>query len=157
MTTQWRNEDRHRRTSGVGQAVLRSLSTLKRGLTIGALVVFSATPCLAHHSFSIFDQNKSVTLKGTVKELQWTNPHCYIQLLVPFQGTTAEWNIEMHSPLGMYRYGWRPGSFKPGDKITVVINPLKDGSNGGRLLVATDASGRSLGTDGSETAAGPRS
>jgi hypothetical protein len=46
----------------------------------------------------------------------------------------------------MYRFGWKPGTFKPGDKVTVVINPLKDGTNAGRLLTAVDASGRTIGT-----------
>lgn len=107
-----------------------------------------AAPCLAHHSFAMFDQTKTVTLQGMVKELQWTNPHCYLQVLVPSPNTTTEWSIEMHSPLAMYRFGWKPGSFKPGDKVTILINPLKDGSNGGRLLSAVDASGRTLGTTG---------
>jgi hypothetical protein len=104
------------------------------------------TPCLAHHSFAMFDQTKTMTLQGTVKELQWTNPHCYLQVLVASRNATAEWSIEMHSPLSMYRFGWKPGSFKPGDKVTVVLNPLKDGANGGRLLSAIDANGRTLGT-----------
>jgi hypothetical protein len=95
----------------------------------------------------MFDQAKAVTLHGTVKQLQWTNPHCYLQVLVPTRNVTAEWSIEMHSPLAMYRVGWRPGSYRPGDKVTVVINPLKNGANGGRLLTATDAGGRTLGTE----------
>jgi hypothetical protein len=111
-----------------------------------AAMLLMAGPCLAHHSFAMFDQTKTVTLQGTVKQLQWTNPHCYLQILVSSQNTNAEWSIEMHSPLVMYRFGWKPGSFSPGDKVTVMINPLKDGGNGGRLLTAVDASGRTLGT-----------
>jgi hypothetical protein len=88
----------------------------------------------------MFDRTRSLSLKGTVKELQWTNPHCFVQVLVD----QAEWSIEMNSPLDMYRAGWRPGSFKPGDTITVVINPTKDGSHGGSLVSALDASGRTL-------------
>lgn len=111
-----------------------------------AALLLSVTPCVAHHSFAMFDDKKTVTLQGTVKELQWTNPHCYLQVLVPSQNATAEWSIEMHSTLAMYRFGWKPGSFKPGEKVTVTINPLKDGTNGGRLLTAVGASGRTLGT-----------
>lgn len=111
-----------------------------------AALLLIVTSCLAHHSFAMFDDKKTVTLQGTVKELQWTNPHCYLQVLVPSQNATAEWSIEMHSVLAMYRFGWKPGSFKPGDKVTVTLNPLKDGSNGGRLLTAVGASGRTLGT-----------
>lgn len=122
-----------------------------------AASLLCVTPCLAHHSFAMFDQTKTVTLQGTVKELQWTNPHCYLQVLVPSQHATAEWSIEMHSPLAMYRMGWRPGSFKPGDKVTVVLNPLKDGDNGGRLLTAVDADGRKLGTTRQPAAGKPQS
>jgi hypothetical protein len=112
----------------------------------GALAALLAAPCMAHHSFGIFDQSKSITLQGTVRELQWTNPHCFIQMLVRSQKATSEWSIEMRSPAVMYRVGWRPGSFKAGDKLTVVINPLRDGTNGGSLVSATDASGRLLTT-----------
>lgn len=118
---------------------------ISRYSAIGALLLVG-TPCLAHHSFAMFDDKKTVTLQGTVKELQWTNPHCYLQVLVASKSTSAEWSIEMHSPLAMYRFGWKPGSFKPGDKVTVVINPLRDGTNGGRLITAVDVRGRSLGT-----------
>jgi hypothetical protein len=117
-----------------------------RTLKAGAFAVLFAVPCMAHHSFGIFDQSKSVTLHGTVRELQWTNPHCFIQMLVSTQNTINEWSIEMHSPSIMYRVGWRPGSFRPGDTVTVVINPLRDGTNGGSLVSATDASGRVLTT-----------
>ncbi len=113
---------------------------------VAAALLLFVTPCLAHHSFAMFDQTKTVTLQGTVKQLQWTNPHCYLQVVVGSQNVTAEWSLEMHSPLSMYRFGWKPGSFKPGDKVTVVLNPLKDGTNAGRLLSAIDASGRTLGT-----------
>lgn len=116
-----------------------------RCLPVTALLLF-VSPCLAHHSFAMFDQTRTVTLQGTVKELQWTNPHCYLQVLVASQNVTAEWSLEMHSPLSMYRFGWKPGSFKPGDRVTVMLNPLKDGANGGRLLSAIDANGRTLGT-----------
>ena len=116
-----------------------------RCFIFGAMLLF-VTPCLAHHSFAMFDQTKTMRLQGTVKELQWTNPHCYLQVLVASRNVTAEWSLEMHSPLSMYRFGWKPGSFKPGDKVTVVLNPLKDGTNAGRLLTAIDASGRTLET-----------
>lgn len=116
-----------------------------RYFAIAALLLV-AIPCQAHHSFAMFDETTKLTLQGTVKELQWTNPHCYLQVLVPAPNGTAEWSIEMHSPLAMYRFGWKPGSFKPGDEVTVVMNPLKDGTHGGRLLTAADANGRTLGT-----------
>ena len=117
----------------------------QRRLLAGVAALLIVAPCAAHHSFSMFDQTQSVTLHGTVKTLQWTNPHCYLQVLVSSPSAAAEWSVEMNSPLTMYRYGWRPGSFKPGDKVTVVINPLRDGASGGRLIEATDATGRTFG------------
>jgi hypothetical protein len=103
-----------------------------------------AAPCGAHHSFSMFDPTKTLTLQGTVKEFQWTNPHCFIQLLVPSPGGSVEWSVEMNSPGASFREGWRPGSLKAGDKVTLVINPVRNGASGGRLVSATDTSGRSL-------------
>jgi hypothetical protein len=116
----------------------------RRRLAAGAIALLVVAPCMAHHSFGIFDQSRSVTLHGTVRELQWTNPHCFIQMLVTSQSTTSEWSIEMHSPSVMYRVGWRPGSFRPGEAVTVVINPLRDGTHGGSLVSATDSRGRTL-------------
>jgi hypothetical protein len=103
-----------------------------------------AGPCCAHHSFAMFDRTKTVTLRGTVKQFQWTNPHCFIQVLVPSPDGTVEWSIEMNSPGASYREGWRPGTLKAGDKVTVVINPVRNGTHGGRLVSATDAHGRRL-------------
>ncbi len=102
-------------------------------------------PCSAHHSFANFEITKTVTLHGNVKELQWTNPHCYIQLVVPGAAGSVEWSVEMDSPLAEYRRGWRPGTVKAGDGVTVVINPSRDGTPNGRLVSATDAGGRALG------------
>ncbi|HTV49791.1 MAG TPA: DUF6152 family protein [Steroidobacteraceae bacterium] len=110
------------------------------------------SPCLAHHSAAMFDATKSITLTGTVKGFEWTNPHCWIQILVPSGGTSIEWSVEMGSPSQLYRKGWRPGTLKPGAKVTIVINPAKDGSNGGSFVSGTDASGRPF-----ETAAAPQS
>ncbi|HEY6454699.1 MAG TPA: DUF6152 family protein [Steroidobacteraceae bacterium] len=112
-----------------------------RRLMAGTAAVLITAPCAAHHSYAMFDLTRSITLRGTVKELQWTNPHCFLQVLVQAQSTTAEWSLEMGSPATMYRHGLRPGSFKPGDKLTVVINPLKDGTNGGQFVSAIDGGG----------------
>jgi hypothetical protein len=90
----------------------------------------------------MFDAKRTLTLQGTVREVQWTNPHCFIQLLVGAPGSVNEWSIEMNSPLVMYRAGWHPGSFAAGDKITVAINPTRDGSFGGALVSATDVHGK---------------
>jgi hypothetical protein len=100
----------------------------------------------AHHSFAMFDADKNVTLAGTVREFQFTNPHCWIQLMVPKPNNTdsVEWSIEMAAPAHLVRSGWSRNTVKAGDKIIVVIHPLKDGTQGGSFVSATDESGHAL-------------
>jgi hypothetical protein len=92
----------------------------------------------AHHSFAMFDQASTKTLVGTVKQVQWTNPHIWVQVLVPDPktGASAEWSIEGGSPNGLTRQGWRRTSIKEGDAIEITIHPLKDGTNGGSMMKA---------------------
>ena len=108
-----------------------------------------AFPVIAHHSGSMFDTTKSVTLMGTVREFQWSNPHCWIQLLVsasvPGADPTTEWSIEMASPIQVQMGGWKHGTLKPGDKITVVVHPMRDGTPGGNFISAAAADGGVLG------------
>ena len=110
----------------------------------GAFALLGAAPVLAHHSFAMFDTQREVTLAGTVREFQWTNPHSWLQLNVAQGSRTVEYSIEMGSPNTMSRKGWRRGTFKPGDNVTVVINPMRDGSPGGSLVSAVDAQGNRL-------------
>ncbi len=90
----------------------------------------------AHHSFATFDQTTTKTLVGTVKEVQWTNPHIWLQVLVkdPSTGQDVEWSIEGGSPNGLHRQGWKRTTIKQGDAVELVIHPLKDGSKGGSLM-----------------------
>jgi hypothetical protein len=90
----------------------------------------------AHHSFATFDQAKEKTLVGTIKEVQWTNPHIWVQVLVknPETGQTIEWSIEGGSPNGLTRQGWKRSSLKAGDPVEITVHPLKDGTNGGSLM-----------------------
>ncbi len=111
------------------------------GLLLGLMVAQS----WGHHSGAMFDDKKSATLNGTVRLFQWTNPHCWIQLVVPGPQGPSEWSIEMGSPALLFRGGWRPKSLQPGDKITVQIRPLRDGTNGGLFLSATLADGTPVG------------
>jgi hypothetical protein len=103
-----------------------------------------AVPAAAHHSGAMFDDKKTVTLSGTVKAFQWTNPHCWIQVLVPSQSGPVEWSVEMGAPFEVYRTGLRPTTLKAGDKITVVIHPVRDGGRGGLYVSATGADGKPL-------------
>jgi len=94
----------------------------------------------------MFDQTQQVTLTGTVREFQWTNPHAYIQLLVKNeQGQEQEWSLEMGASVYLYNLGWRPSSVKAGDTLTVTIAPLRKGGNGGLLLKAVAADGQQIG------------
>lgn len=121
---------------------------LQRRLLWTSVVLIMAASAAAHHSFAMFDQSKETSLTGTVKSFQWTSPHCWIQLLVPIPGKaniSEEWAIEMGNPGALYRVGWRPGSLKEGDKITVAIHPLRDGKKGGSFVSAIDAKGQHIG------------
>jgi hypothetical protein len=113
---------------------------------IGALALLFTLQGLAHHSGAMFDDKESVTLNGTVKVFQWTNPHCWIQVLVPGRQEPTEWSVEMGSPAQLFRGGWKPGTLKAGDKITVVIHPMRDGSKGGLFVSAIGADGKPIGT-----------
>lgn len=95
----------------------------------------------AHHSFAMFDFEKEQTISGVVKEFQWTNPHTWIQLMVDEDGKQVEYSIEGTSPSALSRRGWKRDAFKPGDKITVVMHPLKSGEKGGTFMRATTADG----------------
>ncbi|MGC3980233.1 MAG: DUF6152 family protein [Steroidobacteraceae bacterium] len=109
------------------------------------LCLFSCS-AWAHHSQAMYDLTKTVTLVGTVKDFQWTNPHCWIQLMVTTDGATAkEWGVEMGNPRQLYRVGWRPATLKTGDKITLTINPLRDGALGGQFYSAVGADGNPIG------------
>ena len=90
----------------------------------------------AHHSMAMFDATKTMTLSGTVREFQWTNPHAFIEMDVPgANGTAAEkWSIELNSPNNLTRQGWKSSMLKPGDKISLTMNPLRDGKKGGLFV-----------------------
>lgn len=98
--------------------------------------VLMSAPALAHHSFALFDATKELPLSGTVKEMQWTNPHTWIQLMVMDKagGTPQEWSIEGQSPNVLAPKGWRRNTIKAGDHIEITIHPLKSGAMGGSLV-----------------------
>ena len=108
----------------------------------GLAALALAGPCVAHHSFAMFDQDRTITLEGTVRQFQWTNPHCFIQLFVPSETGFVEWSLEMNSPGASIREGWKPRSLKAGDVVTVVINPVRHGTFGGRVISVADRNGQ---------------
>ncbi len=110
------------------------------------LAALGTNVAAAHHSPVMFDQAQQVTLTGTVREFQWTNPHSYIQLVVKNgAGEDEEWNLEMAAPTYLYNLGWRPATVKAGDTLTVTIAPLRKGGRGGLLLKAVTADGKQIG------------
>jgi hypothetical protein len=118
---------------------------LSRQSLVGLALLLMVGPAAAHHSSAMYDKDKSVNLKGAVKEFQWINPHCWIQLLVAVNGENQEWSVQMGPPSNLYRDGWRPSTLKVGDTITVVVHPMRDGTHGGIWVSGTDADGKPIG------------
>jgi len=108
-----------------------------------ATLVFTTCAC-AHHSFAMFDRERRVELHGTVKKYEWTNPHIWIDLVVEGPAGQQLWGIEGGSPSVLRHSGFDKDIITPGMKVTVWINPLKNGSHGGSLLSVTLADGRVL-------------
>jgi|SRR4051812_33800017 hypothetical protein len=108
------------------------------------LAVLISPPALAHHSFAMFDTGKTVTLKGTVKEYEWTNPHSWLRVMVQDQasGKQLQWALEMSSPARQATLGMTPETVRPGDVVTVTFHPLKDGSRGGQFIQAILPNGK---------------
>ena len=111
---------------------------------VGLPLLLAVAPASAHHSGAMFDANKDVTLNGTIKELQWTNPHSWVELMVPDAGKDVQWSFEMEGPNVMHREGWNPKIILPGDHVTIVAHPLKDGRSGGSLVSIKLPDGRTL-------------
>jgi hypothetical protein len=105
-----------------------------------------AAPAFAHHSFAMFDHEKTISISGTLKEFEWTNPHAWLHIVAvdPATGRNVDWSFEMGSVGQISAQGWRSDSVKPGDKITVTGHPLKDGSRGGQYRSVTFADGRTI-------------
>jgi hypothetical protein len=117
--------------------IMQARAHRARSTVAVVLTVSTAFPLLAHHSFAMFDQSKEVTLVGTVKEFQWTNPHSFIHVEVAAGPHAGTWDIELNSPNNLKRQGWRADSVKSGDKVTLLANPLRDlGDRKGGLFIA---------------------
>jgi hypothetical protein len=101
---------------------------------------------LAHHSPIVFDRTRQVTLTGTVTEFRWGNPHSWIHIEVAdADGKVANWSIEMDPASHLAREGWRSSTLKTGDKISVVVYPLRNDEKGGQYISVTLPDGKKLG------------
>ena len=109
-----------------------------RTLALAAgLIAASASAALAHHSNAMFDRTKTVDIKGTVREFQWTNPHTWIEM----ETANGHYTIEGPTPGILRAKGWKFNSLKPGDEVIAKVHPLRDGSMGGGLVSVSSASG----------------
>lgn len=111
------------------------------------LLMLAAIPASAHHSFAMFDGERTIDLAGTVREFQWANPHTWVQLDVTANGRTTTWSIEGRSPNVLARRGWNRLTLRPGDRVTLSVHPLKDGRPGGAITSVRFADGRVLNAD----------
>jgi hypothetical protein len=131
---------KERRKGGAMRSDMRLWSML--------LLVMAVARCplaLAHHSTAEFDYTKQVTIKGIVKEVQWTNPHSYIQLLTDGEsGEKIQWSVEIGSPSLNINLGWRKNSVKVCDEVTMNLSPARSGKPYGTLRVLTFADGQKL-------------
>jgi hypothetical protein len=109
-------------------------------------LLLAASAALAHHSPIVFDRTRTLTLTGTVTEFRWGNPHSWIHVDVADKdGKTANWAIEMDPASHLARNGWKSTLVKPGDKITVVVYPLRNDEKGGQYRSITLPDGKQLG------------
>lgn len=128
---------------------MQFLQAVRNNVFCAALMVTAlataAGPIFAHHSFTMFDMTKRITLVGTVTSFEWTNPHAYIEIDVPDdKGAVKHWSIELGSPSILMQSGWKFNVIKAGEKLTLIINPMKSGQAGGFLSTVTLPGGRVL-------------
>lgn len=111
---------------------------------VGAFLFAGAA--LAHHSPIVFDRTKMVTITGIVTEFKWSSPHAWIHLdVTDEQGKTANWGVEMNPASLLARAGWKSTTVKPGDKVSIVVYPLRNNEKGGQYVSITLPDGRKLG------------
>ena len=114
------------------------------GIVLAGMAVLAA-PALAHHSFAMFDNTRSLTLKGKVTKYQWTNPHGYLELdAEDGSGAARHFTLEMTSINMLSRGGWTSRTVRAGDEVTAIMAPLRDGQPGGLLLELVLPSGKHM-------------
>ncbi len=115
----------------------RRVLRMATAVMVSALIVGSAAFVSAHHSFAVFDMTAQKSIEGTVKKVDWTNPHVWVWVDVPSTGGATEtYGFEGMSPNFLARRGWSRTTLQTGMKVTVQFRPLKDGKPGGMLLSA---------------------
>jgi len=117
-----------------------------RKMVITALgILLISVPLAAHHGAAALDTGKEITLKGTVTEWIWSNPHCFLQFDAKDDtGTVRNWAVETQNPTTMTQRGFSRTLFKVGDEVTVILEPVKNGQPIGRMLTIVLANGQKL-------------
>ena len=120
---------------------LRMLRGLGAAVVVGAL---SLSPAVAHHSFAPYEPTLQIKLSGVVTEFKWVNPHVYIDMdtIDEKTGARKHWLVEGASTSILNRAGWKFNMIKPGDRITVIVSPLRNGEPAALLKQITLADGR---------------
>ena len=109
---------------------------------MGIVLLMPLNSATAHHSAAMFDHSKTITLHGTVKNFQFTNPHSWLIVMVTSaDGNQVEWGFEAEGPSTLLHAGILPKSFRPGDKVTITANPMRDGRPAGALNSVVMADG----------------
>ena len=112
---------------------------------VAAALLLVSVPLLAHHGAAALDTGREITLKGTVTEWIWSNPHCFLKFNANDEtGTVRNWAVETQSPTSMTPRGWSRTSFKAGDEVTVTLEPVKNGQPVGRILHVMLPNGQKL-------------
>ena len=122
---------------------------ITKSLVVVAAILAGPIPASAHHSYSMFDTSQSVTVKGVLRTLEWTNPHVWVWVDVADEKTKAAstYGFETLSPAQLMRdYGWDKKNLQPGESVTVTFAPLKSGNRGGALIKLVLSDGRALET-----------
>jgi hypothetical protein len=122
-----------------------TVNRLRQSLIAALGLSALALPAAAHHSYSMFDMNKTVVLEAEVVRFKWQNPHAFIEADVAAGGTTERWAIEMTSPNNLAQEGWRRTSLKPGDRVRIWVHPLRSGARGGSYVGVRLPDGSTLG------------
>lgn len=113
--------------------------------SLGLAVSILSSPLLAHHGGAAYDTDKKITVKGSVTDWLWSNPHCILQVDAnDDSGQVVHWVTETENPSSMIRSGWTKDSLKVGDEISVILVPSKTGAHVGRIVEITFPDGHKL-------------
>ena len=116
-------------------------------LAVAAIGLIPSAPVGAHHSFAPYESTLQVKMAGVVTAVKWANPHVYFEIDVPdgASGATKHWLIECASTSILNRAGWKFNMLKQGDKVTVIVSPLRNGEPAALLKQLTLADGKKYG------------